>query len=120
LYSAHVAIIELRKLPYLATRFRQLSFRFFLVQTWLVVAYFVLVIISAFAVVNVDATGGRTGLLSTTFLVSIYCYLLAFCYLPADETFVSSVCLDLFSQPPSFSYIIPSSFALFFVADLLM
>src|SRR5688572_30306494 len=34
-----------RKMPYLATRFRQLSFRFFVAQTWLIIVYFVVLLI---------------------------------------------------------------------------
>ncbi len=74
----------LRRLPYVTTRFRQLSFRFFLLQTAAVLLY--LVIKSVVDEVSAPrGVGTYWGSLSQLVLVSVYLYLIAFIYSPAHH-----------------------------------
>jgi len=92
---------RLNGLPYVTTRFRQLSFRFFIYQSVFVVLYFIgtyiIILIEARGRVlqdtntyNVDSgetiyrfQGWSGTTLSSTILLSFYCWLLSFVYLPS-------------------------------------
>lgn len=82
---------ELEKLPYLETRFRQLSFRFFIFQTSLLLVYvMVQVFIQIVHIImgqesinlNVDAENVSIG---TLVLFSAYVYIVVFIYWPASN-----------------------------------
>ena len=93
LVSACKAQNELRKLPYLATRFRQLSFRFFVLQTSFVILYQIFLLAlqwgqSGLGSVNIGLN--RTGFLSTVIITTVYIWLVAFVYLPVHTTNISA------------------------------
>eukprot|EP00808_Paulinella_micropora_P020367 g7948.t1 len=104
LTSLWLSVGYLRNLPYVATRYRQLSFRFFLLQTWLIIMYFLpglfepLWTPSMMNYVQQEFVLTRSRSLSTLALLSIYVYLFAFVYLPAPtvkdlETVQSACCV---------------------------
>jgi len=76
---------KLKQMPYLSTRFRQLSFRFFIIQSFAVVVYF-----TAFVITRVINKSVYFGIyqesLSNFILFSVYVLLQAFIYLPASKS----------------------------------
>eukprot|EP00471_Norrisiella_sphaerica_P011481 CAMPEP_0184499390 /NCGR_PEP_ID=MMETSP0113_2-20130426/41373_1 /TAXON_ID=91329 /ORGANISM="Norrisiella sphaerica, Strain BC52" /LENGTH=1497 /DNA_ID=CAMNT_0026887281 /DNA_START=73 /DNA_END=4566 /DNA_ORIENTATION=- len=90
IYSLYKSNQHLAKLPYLQTRFRQLSFRDFSNKTFLVITYFIIVAIStAFVPENSNLVDYRTRVgTSTLILISGYIYILALSYLPVSPRVV--------------------------------
>eukprot|EP00467_Chlorarachnion_reptans_P000656 CAMPEP_0114492772 /NCGR_PEP_ID=MMETSP0109-20121206/3741_1 /TAXON_ID=29199 /ORGANISM="Chlorarachnion reptans, Strain CCCM449" /LENGTH=1048 /DNA_ID=CAMNT_0001669653 /DNA_START=33 /DNA_END=3179 /DNA_ORIENTATION=- len=99
--SLWVTSRKLGKLPYVSTRFRQLSFRFFIYQSVCIILYhiatYVVVLIESRGVIlqNTNTFEINTGqpiyrfrgwegmTLASTVLLSVYCWLLSIVYLPS-------------------------------------
>jgi Lipase (class 3)/Wntless-like, transmembrane domain len=81
--SIYLTNKHLRRMPYIATRFRQLSFRFFLIQSSMVIIYFI-----AFAITRVVRHSVYFGIydesIATFTLLSVYALLLVYIYLPVN------------------------------------
>lgn len=94
---------KLKKLPYMSTRYMQLSYRFFVVQATLVTLYYVLQYAAVVYFISVGAHNGdnaydltnltdnintlfrqQTQLFGKALFLSVYAMVLAFFYLPAD------------------------------------
>jgi hypothetical protein len=105
-YNTWKASKSLQNLPYLSTRFRQLSFRFFLLQIVLVLVYLMYALISQGLSIFYQGEGYDTGLnpfVSSTgmlIIISFFVYMLAYIYIPAASFSESLFVLD-FKSPKS-------------------
>lgn len=86
----------LQKLPYLSTRFRQLSFQFFIMQTTLVLSFITMQYLTSgilmFHQKNLSlAFNARSTSMGTFILISFYSYTLAFIYSPVRSNSLKRV-----------------------------
>ncbi|KNC80806.1 hypothetical protein SARC_06843 [Sphaeroforma arctica JP610] len=72
----------LEPMPYLRTRFRQLPFRYFILQGWCVMIFFIVIIIRGLIAKSLFDVSKTAPLLGVVFIITVYNILLALIYLP--------------------------------------
>eukprot|EP01134_Creolimax_fragrantissima_P004499 CFRG4499T1 len=83
---------RLRPLSYLRTRYRQLPFRYFILQGWCVLVFMVVMVVRGLISRSLLDVGKDTALLGVVFIITVYNILLAYIYLPPKRYQLDCCC----------------------------